>query len=121
MQDIFDTTIMCDNCNKKTNKKTIDKQGFPIRSWECPSCKQIWPHPQDVQDFKNFQRLRNKQFQVKLRLVGNSYTVSIPREIIDFEEEMKREMKKMDKIIQMSLEEPGKVNLFFKRRVKRLL
>ena len=121
MADMFDTTIMCDQCHTETIKKIIEKDGFPIRSAECPSCQKEWYHPLDLQDHQNFNRLKHKEFKVKLRLVGNSYTVSIPREIIDFEEEMRREMEKMDQIIQMALEEPHKLSLFFNRRMKRLL
>ena len=121
MTDIFDTTIMCDQCREETEKKSIEQEGFPIRVAECPSCNKQWPHPLDLEDYENFKRLKQKQFEVKLRLVGNSYTVSIPREIIDFEEEMQKEMDKMDQMIRMALEEPGKVSIFFTRKMKRLL
>ena len=56
-------------------------------------------------------KLRSKPFRVKLRYVGNSYIVSIPREIIEFEDIERR----LNKIIEMSLEEPGKLTLLFSR------
>ena len=121
MKDMFDSTIVCDACHKETIKKIIDRDGFPIRSAECPSCSQVWHHPLDIEGYESFKQLRHKQFEVKLRLVGNSYTVSIPREIIEFEEEMRREMEKMDYMIRLALEEPDKLSLFFNRRMKRLL
>jgi NAD-dependent SIR2 family protein deacetylase len=121
MTDLFETTIMCDKCHQETTKKTVEREGFPIRLAECPSCKKQWPHPLDVQDYENFKRLKQKQFEVKLRLVGNSYTVSIPREIIEFEEEWRKEMEKMDRFMRLALEEPDKLTLMFTRRMKRLL
>ena len=121
MTDIFDTTIMCDECHQETSKKTVAREGFPIRTAECPSCQKQWPHPLDLQDYENFKRLKQKQFEVKLRLVGNSYTVSIPREIIEFEEEWRKEMENMDQMIRMAMEEPHKLTLMFTRRMKRLL
>ena len=121
MADIFETTIMCDECHQETLKKVLEQDGFPLRSAECPSCHKVWHHPLDVQDYENFKLLRQKQFEVKLRLVGNSYTVSIPREIIEFEEEMRKEMEQMDHMIRMALEEPDKLSIFFTRRMKRLL
>lgn len=128
MADLFDTTILCDRCSQKTLKKTTQREGFPFRSWVCPSCKQVWNHPQDEQEYENFRRLKQKQFQVKLRIVGNSYTVSIPREIIEFEEEMRKEvrqemeeMEEMDSIINMWLEEPDKLSLFFGKRARKIL
>ena len=121
MADIFDNTLLCEPCNQKTEKTQVARDGFQLRAWRCPKCQKEWIHPTDQQDYNNFSRLRGKQFQVKLRLVGNSYTVSIPREIVEFEEEMQREMEKMDKIIRMSLEEPEKLSLYFSTRVKRFI
>jgi len=64
-----------------------------------------------------------KNFQVKLRIVGNSYTASSPREIIEFENEMQTEFNKMRKrmsqIIHMSLEEPEKLSLFFTNKIRK--
>ncbi len=113
MADLFNTTILCDKCNKKTNKIKILKDGFPIRSWQCLECKQTWPHPIDIEDYKNYKEIRKKEFKSKLRMVGNSYTISIPREIIDFEQEMSEEF---DKMLRLALEGPGKLSIFFKKR-----
>ncbi len=117
MKDIFENTIICDRCERKTEKQKMVKEGFELRSWVCTSCKNVWYHPADLQEFKNFQELKHKQFQVKLRLVGNSYTVSIPREIIDFQEEFFRDV---DTMINMSLENPEKLSLFFRGRLRKL-
>ena len=116
MADIFENSVVCDKCNKKTIKSTILKEGFQLRAWQCPECKKIWMHPLDEQEYNNFNKLKNKTFEVKLRMVGNSYTVSIPREIIDFENEMMEEFKKMDNLIRMSLDEPERLSLFFGKR-----
>ena len=72
----------------------------------------------DLQEYNNFEKLKQKEFKVKLRFVGNSYAVSIPREIIDFQEEIAKEI---DKILYMSLEEPEKLSIFFTKRIKRVL
>ncbi len=118
MKDIFETAILCEDCNRKTAKDQIFKEGFRIRLWQCPNCNKRWYHPLDLEDYKNFQRLKNKQFNVKLRMVGNSYTVSIPREIINFESEMRQEM---NDIISMMLEEPGKLSIFFDKKIRRFI
>ncbi len=117
MPDIFETTIICDNCDRKTIKNQFYKEGFRIRIWECPNCGKRWYHPEDKQDYEDFHQLKQKQFQVKLRMVGNSYTVSIPREIIDFEEEFNREF---NKLLNLTLEEPGKVSIFFNKRIRKI-
>lgn len=118
MKDIFETTMVCEDCNQKTEKIMTNKEGFSIRAWRCPSCQKHWPHPLDMQEYENFKQLQNKEFKVKLRLVGNSYTVSIPREIIDFEEEMQREI---NDFIRISLEGPEKLSLFFSGKLKRFI
>jgi transposase-like protein len=116
MTDIFDNPILCNECNIKTRKTYVNKEGFTLRTLECPKCGKQWTHPLDLQDYENFNKIKNKQFQVKLRMVGNSYTVSIPREIIEFEEEFNREIAK---IIHMSLEEPEKLTLFFSKKIRK--
>ncbi len=118
MKDIFETTIVCEECDNKTEKILTEKEGFRMRAWRCNGCQKIWPHPLDMQEYENFQKLRSKQFQVKLRLVGNSYTISIPREIIEFEEEMRREM---DDMIRLSLDSPEKISIFFSGKLKRFM
>ncbi|MFH1592276.1 MAG: hypothetical protein ABIB47_02835 [Candidatus Woesearchaeota archaeon] len=117
MEDIFNHTILCNKCNLETKGTTIYKGAYKLRAKECPNCGKIIYHPIDLEEYKNFNNIKNKQFQVKLRLVGNSYTVSIPREIIEFQEEMHQEI---NKLISMSLEEPEKLSLFFTRRIRSL-
>ncbi len=117
MADLFNTTILCENCNKKTNKGELFKDGFKLRYWECKDCNKKYLHPLDQQNYENFQKLRQKEFHVKLRMVGNSYTVSIPKEIIDFEEEFDQEMSKL---INLNLEEPGKISIFLRKSIRRI-
>lgn len=113
MADISNAIIMCEKCNLKTNKGFIVKDGFKIRSWNCSKCKTRYEHPGDLQEFKNFRELKKKQFKVKLRLVGNSYAVSIPREIIEFHQAMEREF---DQMVRLAFEEPDRLSLYFTRR-----
>src|SRR3989344_3454562 len=117
MADIYNTTILCEDCNRKTIKSYIIKEGYKIRTWECTICAKRWFHPLDLQEYNNFEKLKQKEFRVKLRFVGNSYIVSIPREIIDFQEELRKEM---DKILYISLEEPEKLSIFFTKKIKRV-
>lgn len=115
MEDLFNNTILCDKCNQKTKKITIFKDGFQIRALECPNCNKRWFHPLDYKNYKDFTELKNRDFQVKLRMVGNSFSVTIPREIIEFEEKFRQLEKEMDKMLHMSLQEPGKLMIIFKK------
>ena len=114
MPDIFNAKVLCDECNRRMEKTDIIKEGFSVRALECPDCKKHYLHPEDKYKLDQFSKLRNKQFQVKLRIVGNSYTVSIPREIIDYQDEMQ---KRLNTIIFMALEEPEKLSIFFRKRI----
>jgi hypothetical protein len=55
-------------------------------------------------------RLKEKEFNVKMRMVGNSYAVSIPREIVDF---MREQEKILDNMVRLSFEEAGRLRLMF--------
>ena len=115
MADVFDATVLCDECNNKTEKTVLQKDNFRMRAWVCPSCRKQWLHPGDKAEYEYCARLRSKQFEVKLRMVWNSYAISIPREIIEFEEEMHRQMNNM---IRLSLESPEKLSIFFARTTR---
>ncbi len=113
MQEIFDQIVLCNKCNVKTNKNYAIKDGFKIRILECPKCSNILYHPGDLKDYDNFKDLKQRDFNVKLRMVGNSFCVSIPKEIIDFHREFEKEF---NDLVRLSLEGPGKINMFFMER-----
>ncbi len=120
MEDMFNATIICDKCGKKAQNIEIIKDGFRLRIKQCPGCGRKWYHPLDLEEYKNFSKLREKNFEVKLRFVGNSFCVSIPREIISFQEDMMNEMKeKMNQMIRMNLDSPEKLTLYFSKRIKK--
>jgi len=111
MTDIFENTILCKHCNKKMQPCQISKKGYVLRALVCETCKNQIIHPEDLKEYENFQNLKKKQFKVKLRFVGNSYAVSIPREIIDF---MNEQEKEMDNIVNMCMEDLGRLSLRFR-------
>lgn len=108
--DIFQNTILCANCDIKMNRIQTQKNGFVLRSVICPKCGSRIIHPKDEQEYKEFTELKHKQFHVKMRFVGNSYAVSIPREIVDF---MQDQEKAMDEMVKLSFEEFGRISLNF--------
>lgn len=111
MQDIFENTILCKHCNKKMQPEQISRKGFILRTLKCEPCKNLIVHPEDLKEYESFQNIKKKQFNVKLRYVGNSYAVSIPREIIDF---MNEQEKQMDNIVNMCMEDMRKLSLRFR-------
>lgn len=110
MTDIFDNPILCKKCNKQMQKGEISKNGFKLRVMVCPSCGSRIVHPVDEQEYNKFVNLKNREFHVKMRLVGNSYAVSIPKEIVHFMNEQK---KLMDDMVRLCFEDMDRLSLSF--------
>jgi ribosomal protein L37AE/L43A len=109
MEDIYANDVVCKNCHKKTVKGHIVRDGFTIRTWECKGCNKVWHHPLDANEYLKFAKLRQKNFKVKLRKVGNSFAATIPQEIVEF-----GGIPKAGKTIEMHLEAANKVALMLK-------
>ena len=88
----------------------ISKNGYLLRAMVCQNCNGKIIHPLDEDNYNKFINLRNKEFNVKMRLVGNSYAVSIPKEIVSF---MGNQRKIMDDMVRLCFEEMGKLSLNF--------
>ncbi|MDP3992369.1 MAG: hypothetical protein Q8P79_02590 [Nanoarchaeota archaeon] len=116
MADIFDNPILCKNCNSRMEKTTVEKNGFLMRAVACDKCGNKILHPNDEQEYSKFTSLRHKEFRVKMRLVGNSYTVSIPKEIASF---MREQEKMMDDMVRLCFEDFGKLSLNFSEQIKK--
>ena len=110
MSDIFDNTILCKKDNSKMQKAKVVRNGFVFRAVVCPKCSEKIIHPSDEQEYDRFINLKNKEFRVKMRLVGNSYAVSIPKEIVSF---MNEQNKIMDEMVKLCFEDVGRLSLNF--------
>ena len=115
MTDIFTNTILCGKCDVKMKPADFEKNGFVLRSVMCPKCNSRIIHPKDEQEYKEFIELKKKKFNVKMRFVGNSYAVSIPKEIVRF---IKEQEKIMDNMVRLSFEEFGRISLNFGENLK---
>ena len=112
MTDIFDQKILCGKCDSEMRKSEISKNGFVFRVVVCSNgkCNEKIIHPADESEYNKFVNLKNKDFRVKMRMVGNSYAVSIPMEIAQFMNERKR---KMDEMVKLCFEDVGRLSLNF--------
>ena len=110
MTDIFDNKILCKKCNIQMKKAQLSKNGFLFRVMICPKCHEKLIHPVDEHEYNRFKNLKNKEFRVKMRLVGNSYAVSIPKEIVSFMNEQKKIMNEM---VKLCFEDFGRLSLNF--------
>jgi len=108
--DIFDNTILCNDCGKAMKPSLVSKNGFNLRAVKCEKCGKIIVHPVDKQEYDEFMRLKQKDFNVKMRMVGNSYAVSIPREIVDF---MKEQENVLNNMVRLCFEDAGRISMNF--------
>lgn len=110
MGDIFDNTVICRKCDREMKPSVVSKNGFNLRILKCDKCGELIVHPEDKLEYQNFMKLKEKEFNVKMRMVGNSYAVSIPKEIVDF---MKEQEDQLDNMVRLSLDQLGKISLMF--------
>lgn len=110
MKDIFNNTILCGQCDKKMQNAQMKKSGFVLRLVICPGCNEKIIHPLDEQEYNKFINLKNKEFRVKMRLVGNSYAVSIPKEIVSF---IRAQERMVDDMVKLCFEDFGRLSLSF--------
>jgi len=113
MADIFDNTILCKKCNKEMKNSQVLKNGFVLRLKSCDKCNEKIIHPRDEAEYNKFVNLKNKEFRVKMRLVGNSYAVSIPKEVVLFMREQEKVLKHFDDIVRLCFEDVGRLSLNF--------
>lgn len=114
MTDIFDTTILCKNCSTKMKPVIVNKDGFELRAVKCEKCKDTIVHPADLNGMQNFEHLKGKNFHVKLRMVGNSHAISIPKEIVDFMNDRHKNMRKeMDDMVRLCFEDFDTLKVMF--------
>jgi DNA-directed RNA polymerase subunit RPC12/RpoP len=116
MADVFDHPILCKKCNRQMDKEDFSKDGFKIRSMRCGKCGFKVLHPLDEAEYNKFINLKNREFKVKMRLVGNSYAVSIPREIVNF---MHEQEKMMNDMVKLCFDEANRLSLHFDKFVRR--
>ncbi len=110
MTDIFDALILCKNCHKEMFPIETTKEGILLRAVQCQKCKDVIYHPGDLERYKQFNALKGKTYNVKLRVVGNSHAVSIPKEIISF---IQQQEKVMDDMVRLCFDDMKKLSLIF--------
>lgn len=121
MTDIFDTKILCKKCGIEMKRGVVEKNGAQLRAVVCPKCGDKIIHPADLNCLNHFNDLKDKKFNVKLRMVGNSHAISIPKEIVDFmneqhrmmHENQKRMSQEMDEMVNLVFEDFGRLRLDF--------
>ncbi len=108
--DIFNETILCKNCNVKMKSILVNRQGLELRAIQCQKCNKQIIHPADLNGLENFNNIKDKTYNVKLRVIGNSHAISIPKEIVEF---MRHQEKMMDDMVRLCFEDMHSLSLKF--------
>ncbi|MDP2750812.1 MAG: hypothetical protein Q8O89_08330 [Nanoarchaeota archaeon] len=73
-------------CGGNMDKIKTSWKGIDVRGWKCSKCSEEIINPADAQKALELEKARKKNlFVVKLRTVGKSKVVTIPRSIIEAE------------------------------------
>ncbi|MBI2451757.1 hypothetical protein HYV50_01620 [Candidatus Pacearchaeota archaeon] len=114
MKDVFDAKILCKNCEAAMKPITIEKKGFFLRAVECVKCGEKIIHPVDLNNFNQYNGLKGKTYSVKLRIVGNSHAISIPKEIVEFINSVNSRMSgHVNDVVKLCFEDFGRLSLKF--------
>jgi hypothetical protein len=114
MTDIFDTKIHCKKDGSEMEQTVVERNGFELRAVRCPKCGDTIIHPADLNSQEHFNDLKDRKFNVKLRMVGNSHAISIPKEIINFMNIRQREMHRhMDDMVSLWFDDFDTLKLGF--------
>ena len=114
MKDIFDAKISCKECNVEMKPTIVEKLGFRLRAVKCSKCGDKIIHPADLNKLENYNNLKRKTYSVKLRMVGNSHAISIPKEMVDFINDAQRQMSmNMNDMVKLAFEDFGKLSVNF--------
>src|SRR3990167_9361541 len=113
MVDIFDQKVLCKKCDKQMARLIINRNGLELRALKCGKCGEQIVHPADLNAMEHFKDLKGKNFHVKLRVVGNSHAISIPKEIVDFINEMHRDMKHEMDMVRLQFQDFGRLSVNF--------
>ncbi len=114
MADIFEQKIFCKRCDVEMKPCIVEKSGVELRAVRCDECGERIIRPADLNCLEHFKNLKGKTFNVKLRMVGNSHAISIPKEIINFMNETHKSMKEeMDSMVKLCFEDFRRLSLIF--------
>lgn len=72
------------HCGGDTDRTVITWKNFPVRAWKCKKCDEEILHPLDAQKALELAKaIKNGELTVKVRRVGRSLTMTIPKKLAE--------------------------------------
>jgi len=76
---IYEDELECE-CGGTMKPKTFNVEGFAVRGWECEKCRRI-DYSDDINFFLTLKKFKKQGASLKLRQVGDTMVITIPKEI----------------------------------------
>ncbi len=74
--------IPCE-CSSMASKSTVKYKEYEVRGWICRKCKKEYVHPEDSIKISKLEALEKNRIRVKIRTVGQSLVITLPKEIAE--------------------------------------
>ncbi len=76
---IYEDELECE-CSGTMKPKLFNVEGFDVRGWQCKKCSRI-DYSDDINLALTIKKYRKKGAMLKLRKVGDTVVITIPKEI----------------------------------------
>lgn len=74
--------IPCE-CGNMASRSTIKYNDYEIRGWICKKCMKEYIHPEDSLKISKIEALKKSGIKVKIRTVGQSLVITLPKELAE--------------------------------------
>jgi len=74
--------IPCE-CGAMASRCTVKYRNYEVRGWVCKKCKKEYIHPEDSLKVSKLEALKKSHLRVKIRTVGQSLVITLPKEIAE--------------------------------------
>lgn len=76
-------SIKC-SCGANAKPFMTDFEGFEVNGWKCEKCKEEYLDPRELNPILKLKKLEKENtLKAKVGVVGNSYTIRVPKPLID--------------------------------------
>ena len=76
---IYEDELECE-CGGVMKPKLFNVEGFDVRGWQCKKCNRI-DYSDDMNAVLTIKKLRKKGATLKLRKVGDTVVITVPKDI----------------------------------------
>ncbi len=81
MSDKKGMKCLCGNAAVETH---VNIDGFKIKAWKCESCHEEYLDSAEAQFLLLMKKMQKKPHTAKVGVLGDSYIIRIPKEIVDY-------------------------------------